>query len=96
LDPYDTRYVISHLIPASLGGTNDPKNLFPQTVWFANLKHRLDLFFEKQVQDQQITPRQAHGELTSNWIQAVHAHYIRDYGLTDPNESRKKEDALHW
>ena len=30
------------LIPAALGGTNGPKNVFPVTPWFAGLKARLD------------------------------------------------------
>jgi hypothetical protein len=94
--PEDSRYVLCRLIPGELGGTNGAKNLFPVTPWFANLKQRLDGYLEVQVHNHQVTAKQAQRELTDNWVEAVHGHYLRNYGLKDTAKAKQKEDALHW
>jgi hypothetical protein len=90
------RTVVCRLIPASLGGTANAKNLFPVTPWFAGLKTRLDKYLTDQVKAGKITVQQAEKELKSNWIQAVHAHNIRNYGANDAAKAREMDDKLRW
>jgi hypothetical protein len=96
VDPHDTRYVLCQLIPGKLQGTISPKNLFPTTPWFQDLKSRLDSRLVELVQSNQITVERAETELQTNWVQAMHAHYVRNYGEKDAKRAREKEETLHW
>ena len=84
------------LIPAALGGTNGPKNVFPVTPWFAGLKARLDNFLVEQISAGKLTVKGAVAELTGNWIEACHRHYVRNYGEKDLEKARQTEDKLRW
>jgi hypothetical protein len=90
------RNVLCRLIPASLGGTSNPKNLFPTTPWFADLKARLDKYLTGQVKAGKMTAEQAEKELKNNWIQAVHTYNIRNYGVNDAAKAKETEDKLRW
>jgi hypothetical protein len=92
----DRKYVLCRLIPLGLHGTNAPQNLFPTTPWFATLKKRLDKELIALVEAKKITLRQAQSELTSNWVQSMHGHYIRNYGVSDAEKARLIEDSLSW
>lgn len=96
VSPDDRRYVVCRLIPDSLNGSSSPRNLFPTTPWFADLKARLDKALTQQVAQRQITPEQAEKELTSNWVQAMHDHRIRNYGAADASQAKRIEDNLRW
>jgi hypothetical protein len=88
--------VVVRLIPASLGGTDHPKNLFPVTPWFRDLKTRLDRKLTELVAAKEISVEEADRQLRENWISAVHKHYIRNYGMTDAEQAKRKEDELPW
>ena len=90
------QYVVVRLIPAGIGGTMDPWNLFPTTPWFADLKSRLDKKLVDLVASGQMTAAQAEAELKDDWVKATHRYYIRNYGIPNPNEAREKENSLKW
>jgi hypothetical protein len=96
LDPSNRRYVLCQLIPEAFGGTNRPANLFPTTPWFTDLKGRLDRRLTELVAAGTITEKQAITELRTNWVAAVHGHYVRNYGHQDHDNARKTEDTLRW
>jgi hypothetical protein len=96
LDPANRRYVLCQLIPEAFGGTNRPANLFPTTRWFVDLKRRLDLKLAALVAEGSLTEKQAIMEIKTNWITAVHGHYVRNYGHGNPNAARKTEENLKW
>jgi CheY-like chemotaxis protein len=90
------QYVVVRLIPAGIGGTVDPWNLFPTTPWFADLKSRLDKKLVDLVASGQMTAAQAEVELKDDWVKASHRYYIRNYGIQNPNDAREKENSLKW
>ncbi len=96
LDPSDPKYRLCLLIPASLGGTTEPKNLFPATRWFADLKSRLDKQLTDEVAAGKLTDAQAEMELKTDWIRTMHRHKIRNYGLNDKKAADKVENTLNW
>jgi CheY-like chemotaxis protein len=97
LTPADTHtYVLVRLIPAGLGGTEDAKNLFPTTPWFAGLKARLDKRLIQLVESGGLKAEQAEMELKENWVRATHRYYIRNYGIEDPDAARKEEEQNKW
>jgi hypothetical protein len=94
--PGDIRSEVVRLIPPELGGTDNLKNLFLTTPWFAGLKSRLDQKLIGLVRSGQITLEQAETDLTSNWVRATHKHYVRNYGAGDSAAARKIEDNNRW
>jgi hypothetical protein len=96
LDPGDPKYRINRLVPATLGGTDSPRNLFPATPWFTDLKKRLDKRLTELVNSQELSLQHARRELTGNWVQAMHGYYIRNYGHADPQKAKETEDQLGW
>ncbi len=96
LNPEDRNYVIAHLVPISLGGTDDPANLFPMTRWFGDLKVRCDKRLAELVGSREITAKQAESELKSNWVSAMHAHYVRNYGASTVAQARSEEEIRRW
>lgn len=66
IDAQNPSRVVCRLIPAELGGTDDPKNLFPLSPWFAGLKARLDQKLVQEVQQGALTPQQARSELSAD------------------------------
>jgi hypothetical protein len=96
LVPMDSKYALCLLIPASLGGTIEAKNLFPATLWFADLKSRLDKQLVEEVAAGRISADEAAAELKTDWIRAMHRHKVRNYGMHDKQSAAKVEQALHW
>ena len=94
--PGDVRSEVVRLIPPELGGTDNLKNLFLTTPWFAGLKSRLDQKLIGLVKSGQITVQQAEADLTLNWVRATHKHYVRNYGAGDRAAARKIEDTNRW
>lgn len=92
----DKRQVLCRLIPTSLGGTDSPKNLFPTTPWFSDLKTRLDRRLTQLVAEGKMSVEEAEKELTTDWIASSHRHYVRNYGENDSQAARKVEDTNKW
>jgi hypothetical protein len=66
-------YEIDHLISLELGGSNDPKNLWPQhydAKWNAHQKDALENKLHQMVCSGQISLHQAQYEISHNWIEA--------------------------
>jgi hypothetical protein len=64
---------VDHLIALAIGGSNDPKNLWPQTYtgrWNAHMKDRLELRMHDLICQGKITPQQAQQEMSNDWISA--------------------------
>jgi hypothetical protein len=96
LDPSDPKYVLAHLVPPALGGTDDSSNLFPLTPWFGDLKVRCDKKMAELVATGTITAQQAEAEIKTNWISAMHVHYVRNYGASTAQEARNEEENRSW
>ena len=92
----DPGYVVCRLIPTTLGGSDNPRNLFATTPWFGKLKARLDKRLTELVRSREITAEHARRELQTNWIKAVHGYYVRNYGHLDEQKAKQAEDTLPW
>jgi hypothetical protein len=75
-----SRYEFDHLIPRSLGGADDERNLWVQPwegTWNARMKDRLEVALGKQVCDGEMTLAFAQEAIRSDWI-AAYRLYVRD------------------
>jgi hypothetical protein len=66
-------YEVDHLISLELGGSNDTKNLWPQSyhgVWNARVKDGLENRLHEMVCMGKISLRDAQYEISHNWIRA--------------------------
>jgi hypothetical protein len=66
-------YEVDHLISLELGGSNDTRNLWPQSyhgVWNARIKDTLENRLHTLVCDGKVELRQAQYDISHNWIQA--------------------------
>jgi hypothetical protein len=64
---------VDHLVPASLGGSNSPKNLWPQSLsgeWNYHMKNRLERTLKKMVCRKEIALEKAQQEIATDWIAA--------------------------
>jgi hypothetical protein len=72
-------YELDHLIPLALGGSNDARNLWPESFatepWNAQVKDKLEERLHSLVCDQKISLREAQGEIAHDWI-AAYKKYI--------------------
>jgi hypothetical protein len=65
------RYEVDHLISLELGGSNDQKNLWPQSyvsVWNAHVKDRLENTLHKMVCNGDLTLTAAQHAIRTDWI----------------------------
>jgi hypothetical protein len=69
---------VDHLISLELGGSNDLKNLWPQSYqtkpWNAHVKDRLENALHKLVCAGSISLKQAQHEISTNWIDSYKTH----------------------
>jgi hypothetical protein len=66
-------YNVDHLIPVSLGGSNSPKNLWPQLLsseWNYHMKNRLELMLYKMVCKGSLALEKAQQEIAADWVAA--------------------------
>ena len=66
-------YEVDHLISLELGGSNDTRNLWPQSysgIWNARLKDGLENRLHTLVCMGKVTLREAQYDISTNWIQA--------------------------
>jgi hypothetical protein len=76
--PGGSQYEIDHLIPLELGGSNDAKNLWPQSyrqAWGAHIKDELENKLHKMVCAHQITLPEAQAAIRKNWVSAYDTYY---------------------
>lgn len=74
---------LDHLISLQLGGSNDPKNLFPQKYegeWNAHDKDRLETELHKRVCHSRMTLVEAQTAIATNWIEA----YKTIFNVSEP------------
>jgi hypothetical protein len=73
LKPGAIGFNVDHLIPTSLGGSNSPKNLWPQSLsgeWNYNMKNSLERTLKKMVCRKEIALETAQKEIAADWISA--------------------------
>ena len=66
-------YNVDHLIPVRLGGSNSPKNLWPQALsgeWNYHMKNRLERRLHKMVCSQTLALEMAQQEIARDWVSA--------------------------
>ena len=82
IDQYSDSFEVDHLIPLELGGSNDIKNLWPEsyttTPYNAHDKDVLENRLHKLVCDGKITLIQAQMEIARDWIRA-HQDFIQQH-----------------
>ncbi len=78
--PNNETYEVDLLIPATLGGTADEKNLWPQPkgkiAWNAEIKNALENHLHELVCSHKITLEEARDALTKDWV-ASYQHYFQ-------------------
>jgi hypothetical protein len=74
IDSKSDKFEVDHLISLELGGSNDIKNLWPQSYttvpWNAHKKDVLENKLHKMICEGKITMQQAQQEISSDWIVA--------------------------
>jgi hypothetical protein len=82
IDPNSDSFEVDHLISLELGGSNDIKNLWPEsyttTPYNARDKDVLENRLHKLVCDGKISLLQAQTEIAKDWIKA-HQDYIQQH-----------------
>ena len=80
LDPKSDRYEVDHLVSLELGGNNDIKNLWPQSIttepYNAKKKNVLENKLNDLVCSGKLTIKQAQNEIKTGWIKA-YSKYIK-------------------
>ena len=74
-------YELDFVIPPDLGGTSDPKNLWPQpylSEWNAHLKDALEDRLHSMVCDGEVSLATAQRELATDWIAAYKKYFSTD------------------
>ena len=69
---------VDHLISLEIGGSNDIKNLWPQSYqgqWNAHMKDKLENRLHKEVCDGTVTLEDAQQEISTDWIAAYKARF---------------------
>lgn len=79
VDPTKDKYEIDHLISLELGGSNDIKNLWPQSYttmpWNAHVKDKLENRLHREICDGIITIEEAQELIAHDWIDSYCALY---------------------
>lgn len=74
LNPKEDDYEFDHLIPLELGGSNDRKNLWPQSynayLWNARTKDKLENKMHKLVCEGKLDLPTAQFEIATDWVKA--------------------------
>ena len=72
LDPRKDRFEVDHLISLELGGSNDVKNLWPQSYttkpWNAHVKDKLENRLHNEICDGILTVEEAQEAVRNDWI----------------------------
>ena len=72
VDPLRDYYEVDHLVSLELGGSNDVKNLWPQSYttvpWNAHVKDKLENRLHREICDGIITITEAQEAIRTDWI----------------------------
>lgn len=86
-DPRPRAYEVDYLIPADLGGSEDPRNLWPQPynagTWNARVKDALEDRFRTMVCTGSLDLTTAQREIAADWIAAYKKHFQTPEPLPD-------------
>jgi hypothetical protein len=86
-DPRPRSYEVDYLIPPSLGGSSDPRNLWPQPyaagVWNARVKDALEDHLRGLVCSGQLDLATAQRDLARDWIAAYKKYFRTTQPLLD-------------
>jgi len=80
LNPNAVGYNVDHLIPTSLGGSNSPKNLWPQPLsgeWNYHMKNRLESRLRKMVCKEAFPLEKAQQEIATDWVTAYKKYVLK-------------------
>jgi hypothetical protein len=92
--PGAREYELDLLIPANLGGADNPKNYWPQpfdnSEWNAQVKDALEAHLQKLVCANKLDLATAQGDLSSDWIEA-YKKYFKTQGPLAPHRTFKKD-----
>lgn len=85
-------FEVDHLISLELGGSNDIKNLWPESYltepWNAKVKDQLENELHAEICDGRIDMKTAQREIATDWIAAYKKHFHTDQPLSE-------RDAAH-
>ena len=72
MDNTKEKFEVDHLISLELGGSNDMKNLWPQSYdtkpWNAHVKDKLETRLHREICDNIITVDEAQMAISNDWI----------------------------
>lgn len=75
-------YEVDHLISLELGGSNSPKNLWPQSYqtprWNAHVKDRLENAVHRDICSGNADMKQVQEKIAANWIEAYKERFPDD------------------
>jgi len=83
-DATPQEYEVDHLITPALGGSDDIRNLWPQTYsseWNAHVKDELEDYLHDQVCSGKLDLPTAQREISTNWISAYQKYFHTDKPL---------------
>lgn len=79
VDPKSDKFEVDHLISLELGGSNDIKNLWPQsyttTPWNAHVKDKLENRLHKLVCSKQLDLATAQKMIATDWVAAYKKYF---------------------
>lgn len=71
-------YEVDHIISLELGGSNDIKNLFPESYLIKNgarIKDKLENYLHKKVCNGSMTIQEAQKEISTDWVKYYNLYY---------------------
>ncbi len=73
-----SNYEVDHIISLELGGSNDIKNLYPESYLINNgakVKDKLENYLHKQVCNGSMTIQEAQKEISTNWLKYYNQYF---------------------
>jgi hypothetical protein len=92
-------YEVDHLITPALGGTDDIRNLWPESYtseWNARVKDQLENRLHELVCDGKIDLPTAQRDIASNWISAYQKYFHTDRPLPSTSRLVHSHGARLW
>ena len=88
-------YEVDHLITPALGGSDDIRNLWPESYsseWNAHVKDQLEDYLHNQVCNGKIDLPTAQREISANWISAYQKYFHTNRPLQHNSKLYSKQD----
>lgn len=94
IDPHSDKFEVDHLVSLELGGSNDVKNLWPQSYttqpFNAHVKDKIENELHRRICDGRITLQEAQQQIAIDWIGSYCTVYVDKVAEC---EQHKKEKA---